>query len=177
MNNFLLCLDPGPTESAVLVYDPKAHSVRKFFMGENRAVKATVYQIADWAMEATEEGELLIEKMVHYGKSFPIGDSVIEAQRWAARCEEVWWTYRGKDAVWMPRVNVRVHLTGTARSDDAGVRAALIDRWGGNLRAAQGTKKAKGPLYGIKSHLWSALALGVAYDELQRPRAVLDRTA
>jgi hypothetical protein len=40
------------------------------------------------------------------------------------------------------------------------VRQALIDRLG-----PQGTKKNPGPTYGMRSHLWAALAVGVyAWD-------------
>jgi hypothetical protein len=42
------------------------------------------------------------------------------------------------------------------------VRQALIDRLG-----LQGTKKAPGPTYGIKSHEWAALAVAVyGWDQL-----------
>ncbi len=43
---------------------------------------------------------------------------------------------------------------------DSGVRAALMDRWGG----ADSVRKG-GPLAGIKTHLWSALAVGVTFAE------------
>ena len=42
-----------------------------------------------------------------------------------------------------------------------------VDLFGGK-EAAVGTKKAPGPLHGVKSHLWSALALAVThYDQLK----------
>ena len=42
------------------------------------------------------------------------------------------------------------------RAKDGNVRQALID-----LIGEQGTKKNKGPTYGISSHSWAALAVAV----------------
>jgi hypothetical protein len=39
---------------------------------------------------------------------------------------------------------------------------------GGERRAAMGTKKAPGPLYGVASHAWAALAVAVAAQEVGR---------
>jgi hypothetical protein len=42
------------------------------------------------------------------------------------------------------------------RAKDANIRQALIDRFG-----AVGTKKMPGPLFGVSSHYWAALAVAV----------------
>jgi hypothetical protein len=74
-------------------------------------------------------------------------------------------TRRGADVSRLPRKAIRIHLCGSARAQDSNLRVALMDRFGGGERA-KGTKKAKGPLFGIKSHEWSALALGVTWWDL-----------
>ena len=66
---------------------------------------------------------------------------------------------------------MKLALCGSARATDANLRAALLDRYGGSGRAI-GTRKAPGPLYGVKSHAWAALALAVT---VQLERAELDR--
>ena len=48
-----------------------------------------------------------------------------------------------------------------ATTADSGVRAALMDRWGG----AQSVRKG-GPLAGIKTHLWAALAVAVTWADM-----------
>ena len=45
------------------------------------------------------------------------------------------------------------------------IRQALIDRFGGKEKAI-GLKKTPGPLYGISSHAWAALALAITYSDL-----------
>ena len=52
------------------------------------------------------------------------------------------------------RKDIKIHLCGTMKAKDANIRQALIDKHG-----KVGTAKNKGPLYGISSHLWSALAV------------------
>lgn len=60
------------------------------------------------------------------------------------------------------RKDIVVHLCGTAKARDPNVRQALIDRLG-----KPGTKKNQGPTYGIKNHMWAALAVAVyAADQL-----------
>jgi hypothetical protein len=60
------------------------------------------------------------------------------------------------------RKDVKLTICGSPRAKDANVRAALIDRLG-----QVGTKNNPGPLYGMKSHLWSALAVAVTVMELE----------
>jgi hypothetical protein len=49
-------------------------------------------------------------------------------------------------------------------ANDAAVRDALLQLWGGKVEA-MGSKKAPGPLYGMASHRWSALAVAVTCAE------------
>ena len=67
------------------------------------------------------------------------------------------------------RQTTKAVLCGTARAKDPNVHQALIDMYGGSMKAAKGTKKAPGPLYGVKSHIWSALAVAVAWAKEREP--------
>ncbi len=88
--------------------------------------------------------------------------------------ETVWWTgrffeavaRRGANASRLPRKAVKLHLCGSVRAPDSNIRIALLDRFGGT-ELAKGTKKAPGPLFGIKSHEWAALALAVTWWDQQ----------
>lgn len=62
------------------------------------------------------------------------------------------------------RRDIKLHLCNSVRAKDANIRQALIDRYGGKEKAI-GKKKSPGPLYGIKSHMWAALALAVTYHD------------
>ena len=67
----------------------------------------------------------------------------------------------------LTRRAVKLHLCGSARAKDTNIRAALIDRFGGTggRRAAVGLKASPGPLYGIRSHEWAALAVAVTWHD------------
>lgn len=71
---------------------------------------------------------------------------------------------RGIDVVLLPRKDVKLHLCQSPRANDATIRQALIDKFGGK-DAAIGNSKAKGPLYGITRDVWQALALAVTWWE------------
>lgn len=58
------------------------------------------------------------------------------------------------------RKEVKIHLCQSMKAKDPNIRRALLDRFG-----EPGTKREPGILYGIKSHIWSAVAIAVtAYD-------------
>lgn len=66
------------------------------------------------------------------------------------------------------RTDVKSHLCNSMKAKDPNIRQALLDRYGGSREAAIGTKNAKGPLYGISSHCWSALAIAVTFCESEK---------
>ena len=67
-------------------------------------------------------------------------------------------------AVYRREVLRALDVTGKGNRDSL-VRQRLIEMHGGERRAAMGTKKAPGPLYGVSSHAWAALAVAVAAQE------------
>ena len=104
----------------------------------------------------------------------PVGHSTLDTMRWIGRFQEAW------DSRWpdnkmtlVSRGDEKITLCGAAtfmdpktkrrRSvTDAHIRAALIDRFaatGGGKTPQIGTKGRPGPLYGVKGHAWSALAV------------------
>jgi hypothetical protein len=66
---------------------------------------------------------------------------------------------------------VRGHLR-CMKGGDAAVRAALIERFGPFKEDAIGKKSKPGPLFGIASHEWSALALAVTWFDREGHKPV-----
>jgi hypothetical protein len=154
----VLAIDPGYEQSAWVLYDGKAvvgHAIEPNdglldriprFMG---VVDCVVF-------EAIES----------FGMA--VGREVFETVFWTGRLFEASREICVPDR--MPRRAVKVHLCQSARAQDSNVRVALIDRFGGTDRAI-GKKKTAGPLYGIKSHEWAALAIAVTWwDQRMRMR-------
>lgn len=105
---------------------------------------------------------LVIEKVESYGMA--VGREVFDTVFWSGRFAQAWamplvsWSM-------LPRREVKLHLCGSMRAKDSNIRQALIDRYGGK----PATKKG-GPLHGISSHMWAALALAVTYQDQQTLR-------
>lgn len=114
------------------------------------------------------EAVLVVETFQPRGQ--PLYWQLIWAAVWIGRFAQAW----GGEWDFIHREAVKLHLCGHTARKDGNVRAALIDRWGGQKKAV-GVKKNPGPLYGLAKHAWPALGLAVAYHEGVRSQAPDDR--
>lgn len=96
--------------------------------------------------------QLAIEMVASYGMA--VGREVFETCVWIGRFQQAWRVPASVRLVY--RRDVKLHLCGNAKAKDANIRQALLD-----LLGPQGTKKAPGPTYGVKSHAWAALGVAV----------------
>lgn len=149
----ILALDPGTyaTGHVTIV----GGEIVGFGIQENDAL---VGKIAAYAPRAGDV--LVVEMIASYGMA--VGRDVFETCVWIGRFVQAW---RGTSAR-VYRREVKQHLCASARGKDANVRQAIIDLYGGR-GAAIGTKYAPGPLHGISSHVWSALAVAITYLDTQ----------
>jgi hypothetical protein len=143
------------------VFDGK--KVRSCGVWENGNVRAAVAREA--ALSPTGVPLLAIEMVASYG--MPVGREVFETCVWIGRFQESWRDGLRRvpeDVRLIYRRDVKLHLCGNSRAKDANIRQALIDKLG-----PVGTKAAPGPLYGVKSHAWAAVAVAVtAFDTLPK---------
>lgn len=155
--NRLLALDPGTTHTGWVVLE------------HGRVVACAAEEDNDHVLAMIEAGEFggfyvgelcAIEMIASYG--MPVGAEVFETVWWIGRYCEAWRRHHGRLPARIKRLEVKSHLCHSAKAKDGNVRQALIDRLG-----PPGTKKAPGPTYGVSSHAWAALAVGVTYlDQL-----------
>lgn len=150
----ILAIDPGPTSSAFVVFD--AGRVRDSDHCTNECLLAMM--CAPAFMETTDV--TVIEQIESMGMA--VGASVFETVFWSGRFAQVS-EYRFDRVT---RRAVKLHLCGSMRAKDQNIRQALIDRFGGDH--AIGKKASPGPLYGISSHRWAALAVAVTYFDQQK---------
>jgi hypothetical protein len=153
----ILAIDPGPTHSATVELlddgQPCGHK------GTNEGLLAALATPNYWPNVTT----LVIEMVASYG--MPVGREVFETVFWAGRFAQAW---KGQHVL-MYRKDVKLHLCNSPRANDATIRQALIDRYGGKEKAI-GKKASPGALYGIKADVWSALAIAVTYSDQQAAR-------
>jgi hypothetical protein len=151
----LLAIDPGPTESAWVEYDPDRRMPGEWTKEPNWKA---IDRISDYY-----DG-LAVEMIASYGMA--VGAEVFETCVWVGRFLERWASQTdGAEATRVFRREVKLHLCGSARAKDANIRQALIDRYGGKEKAI-GKKASPGPLYGMSGDCWSALAVAVTAAEV-----------
>jgi len=154
--NRILAIDPGSSQSGWVVLDDGQPG--PFGISAN-ALLLDLLRIHDVGPLPPFD-ELVIEQIKHMGTGMPVGAEVFETVFWSGRfAEAAHPTPLGR----IGNMAIRVHLCGSARAKDPNVRQALIDRYGGE--SAIGRKATPGPLYGITSHVWAALAVAVAWSE------------
>ena len=181
----LLAIDGGTNESACLLMQDDTEVV----MGIEWFSILPNIEVLD--IIRNNPALVVIEDVTHMG--MPVGRDVFETVRWTGRFEQTALDKEGK-VIYIPRTHVKLNVCGTARAKDPHVRQALIDRYGGDSVAiggkkcttckgktwigrnhdkcvecnATGWKQKKGALYGVSSHVWSALAVAVTYIDQSR---------
>lgn len=163
----VLAIDPGYEVSAWVLFNGQRvleHGIESNDLLAHR-LRNRLDQLNHQAI-----GGVVLEQIESFGMA--VGREVFETVFWTGRFFEIARMTYGPVVERMPRRTVKVHLCQSARAQDSNIRVALLDRFGGS--AAVGKKKTPGPLFGIKSHEWAALALAVTWWDL-RPAAA--RTA
>lgn len=145
----ILALDPGNTHTGFVRFDGKYPQ----FSGV-----AENHEILEMLRE-DKRIPVAVEMIASYGMA--VGREVFETCLWVGRFMQE----AGADRVRLVyRKDVKLHLCGSVRAKDANIRQAIIDRYGGKAEAI-GTTKKRGPLYGVKSHAWAALAVAITAAE------------
>jgi hypothetical protein len=150
----VLAIDPGNVQSAFVLYD-----------GE---IKSSAIIANDALVEGIKNLEspftLAIEMIASYG--MPVGKEVFDTCVWIGRFVQANYEAHHLEAenTLIYRKDVKMHFCQSMRAKDSNIRQALLDRFGGKDTAI-GTKKAPGPLYGVKADAWSALAVALYYQD------------
>lgn len=100
----------------------------------------------------TNFDQLVLEMVQSFGMS--VGKEIFETVFWIGRFFQ---TAKGA-ANRIYRKEVKSYLCGSMKAKDGNIRQALIE-----LIGPQGTKKAKGPTYGVKADEWQALGVAITF--------------
>ena len=155
----IVAIDPGTESSAWVRLDSKARRVKGLGIESN----STMLRLASDMAGELRIPHFAIEMVESFG--LPVGREVFETVFWTGRFSEATDGFMTR----IGRRDVKLHLCKTVRgANDATVRQALVDRFGPGRRKACGIKKEPGPLYGVKTHIWSALGVAVTFFDLAR---------
>ena len=177
----IIAVDPGRVRSAVVEFDTGTHRPMSWTISENVNLRISLHGLG----QTYPDSVLVIEQFKSYGAT--VGDDVLMSVLWSGRFIEAF----GGEHCLIPRATVKGHICHDARAKDSNVRQALIDYFGGRQTAIGGKKcpachgkgwrgrsheactpcagtgweYPPGPLAGITTDMWSALALAVAYAD------------
>jgi len=161
----IIAIDPGPVQSAWLIYDTCEQRPTGFRIDDNEQVLsicnhfATLRLVAKDAVNSHIPAVLAVEMVACYG--MPVGKDVFDTCVWIGRFVQAW----GSDFEYVYRRDVKLYLCNSMRAKDGNIRQSLIDRFGGSKQKAIGLKASPGPLYGIKKDIWSALAIAITQTD------------
>jgi len=149
----LIGIDPGTTESAFVAMSGR-DLVRFGKVPNDMMLSQLNYE----AIQSDNLAVLVVEMVSSYG--MPVGSEMFDTCVWIGRFIQVW----GRRTERIVRQTVRAAMCHSSKATDSNVRAALIERYGGQT-AAIGNVKKKGPLHGVTGDVWSALAVATTYLE------------
>lgn len=160
----IFAIDPGPDRSARLVLDDQG--IPESFAKELN--DDLIHIVRDLVISPLNIDVVVIEQIEpRYGLN--VGWETLDTARLVGQLEEAAYPL---PVARLRRSEVLAHLGVITRganrtSADAGVRAALIDRFGGSKEAAVGRKSAPGPLHRVTADCWAALAVAVTWRDQQ----------
>jgi len=160
--SIILGIDPGTNETGWAMYDSEKHTVLDCGIEENDRMEG----LLDGGLEAEIH---VVEWIESFG--MPVGKEVFETVYFIGRISMI------KPLKRITRRQVKLNLCNSSRAKDTNVRAAILDRFepiGGGKTPVIGTKKQRGPLYGVTSHKVSALAVAMTYADLHLGREVIE---
>lgn len=141
MTRTITAIDPGTHESAILSFNGTDISEAQILPNDQLLDLLRHHRLREYAVEMIASYGMAVGREV-FETCLVIGQIKEIARANESHCNLVY------------RLPIKIWLCGTPRAKDANISQALKDKYG-----QVGTAKNKGPLYGIKSHLWSALAV------------------
>lgn len=146
----ILAIDPGPAQSAFVVWN--GETCDQADIRDNLSMRAFI--------TVGEYDAIAIEMVACFGMA--VGREVFETCLAIGRfieCSERTGN-RNSTPKLIYRRDIKHHFCNSAKAKDSNIRQAILDRFGGKEQAI-GRKATPGPLYGIHSHLWAALAIAL----------------
>lgn len=120
---------------------------------------ATIIEMIACEVRAGRVNDLVIEMIASMG--MPVGAEVFDTCVWIGRYIQA---FNGPHSL-VKRQQVKLHMCNSPRANDATIRQAVIDKFGGKDKAI-GKRASPGPLYGVSGDVWQALALAITWSEM-----------
>lgn len=154
----ILAIDPGDTMSAWVLFDTKRFTLLEKAKDPNEEL---LKRLTEGYFKTSL---VVIEYPAPRGQ--PMYSQLVDTIFWIGRYVQA---LNNVPYELMDRKDVKMELCGNTRSNDSHIRAAVLSRfpsYGGGRIGQVGTKKAPGPLFGVSSDIWAALAIAIAWTDI-----------
>jgi len=152
----ILGIDPGTVDSGYVVFNSaNMEVVESGVVGNEEFLQLSAWDNADI---------ICIEMIASYG--MPVGQTTFETILWIGRYVQTCINRNKKFELLYKKRDINPTLCFSNKAKDANIRQAILDIFpatGGGSVPQKGTKSQPGPLFGVSSHAFSALAVALTY--------------
>lgn len=164
----VLAIDPGTEVSGWCLWNSETFRPVSMGIYDHAQMREALYlHLRGECVDA-----LVIEEFQSYG--MPVGRDVLETIKHVGRFWQIADDLRDiddLDVAFIKRPTVKAYLCNSTKAKDPNVNQAIRDKacefHGISEKALKGRKADPGPFYGVRSHIWSAIALAITYTETQ----------
>lgn len=149
-------VDPGTVESGFVLFDSDNMQVVESGVVDNEEL----LKVDAWV----NSDILCIEMVASYG--MPVGQTTFDTVLWIGRFVQMAVSKDKEYTLLYKKKDINPTLCFSNKAKDANIRQAVLDIFpstGGGSVPQKGTKSNPGPLYGVSSHAFSALAVALTY--------------
>ena len=160
----LLSIDPGNVYSGWVTIDTDTYKPLMFGKDTNDDLLDMIYGSTD---ESFIPESTSIEMIASYG--MPVGSEVFDTCVWIGRFwEAIRYRFQFEpDLIY--RKPVAMYHCQSVKGNDASIKQALVDRFAKGVgNYGKGTKNEPGFFYGFRQDVWSAYAIAVYYNDLNK---------
>ncbi len=152
----ILAIDPGDIKSGYALLEMPKLKLISFGKADNTELRSLLPKLAEKA------DFIACEMIASYGMA--VGRNVFDTCVWIGRFREILGDFR-----YIYRKDEKICLCGDMKAKDANIRQALIDRYAKfDFKNGKGTKNYPDTFYGVSGDVWAAIAVGVAFYEMER---------
>lgn len=159
----LFSIDPGELESGWILLTIDIINKKIIIIDRYHSVNKDILKMILKFSVTNPSIIIIIEDIVSYGMA--IGKTTIETIKYIGRFHQKALDLNFKNIFFIDRPGIKLELCHSKRAKDGNVIKALKNRFGefGTIKNQQPLYKLKGMPSGMLNHVWSALALGIAY--------------
>ena len=150
-------IDPGTVESGYVMFNSENMQV----VGSGVVGNEELLQMSSW----DDANIVCIEMVASYG--MPVGQTTFETVLWIGRFVQYSVSKDIEYRLLYKKKDINPTLCFSNKAKDANIRQAILDLFpapGGGTVPQKGTKSNPGPLFGVSSHAFSALAVALTYS-------------